>query len=74
MIGIAAMAKIAELTDHPADANNYSSIAQSYIQQWETLGVASQADPAHTTLNYSSSASWGTFHEQFYIPLWRLIT
>lgn len=34
MIGIQAMAVIANLTDHPADHDNYTSIGHDYITQW----------------------------------------
>ena len=60
IIGIEAMAQIANRTGHAADAINYSSIAHSYIEQWQTLAIsnstttlstANQTVP-HTTLNY----------------------
>lgn len=52
IIGIEAMAQIANRTGHAADGANYTDIAHSYITQWQTLGVAANATPPHTTLNY----------------------
>lgn len=46
------MATIANLTGNTNDASNYSSIAHNYIAQWQTLGIAMDADPPHTTLGY----------------------
>lgn len=66
MIGIAAMSQIADLTGRSGDASNYSSIAQSYIKQWETLGLAQQASPPHTTLNYTNNATWGTSYRNIF--------
>lgn len=61
MIGIQAMAVIANLTGNSADYKNYSSIASSYIEQWYTLGVAQDASPAHTTLGYGLNDTHGKF-------------
>lgn len=61
MIGIQAMAVIANQTGHTADAANYSSIAQDYITQWQNLAIAKDANPPHTTLSYGDTASHGRF-------------
>ncbi|KAG8528122.1 uncharacterized protein KY384_007038 [Bacidia gigantensis] len=55
IIGIQAMSKIAELTGNVADASNYSDIAHDYIQKWQDLGIAHDANPPHTTLSYGSN-------------------
>lgn len=59
MIGIQAMAVIANETGHAADAANYSSIAQEYITKWQDLAINKDANPPHTTLNYGNSSSHG---------------
>jgi hypothetical protein len=32
---------------------NYSEIASRYIKEWQQLGIAADANPPHTTLNYT---------------------
>lgn len=59
MIGIEAMAVIANLTGNTADYSYYSSIAHSYIQQWQDLGVAHDANPPHSTLGYGLNDTHG---------------
>lgn len=61
MIGIQAMAVIANQTGHTADAANYSSIAKDYITQWQDLAIAKDANPPRTTLSYGDTASHGRF-------------
>lgn len=64
IIGIGAMAQIASLIGNVADAQNYSSIATSYISQWQTLGIA-QGNPTelpHTTLNYGANDTHGLLY------------
>ena len=52
------MSVIANLTSNAADATNYSNIAHDYISQWQTLGIAHDANPPHTTLNYGANDSF----------------
>ena len=59
IIGIQAMSVIANLTGNNADAANYSSIANDYITEWQTLGIAMDADPPHTTLAYGMNDTHG---------------
>lgn len=59
MIGIQAMAVIAQETGHTADASNYSSIAHNYIANWQNLAINKNATPPHTTLSYGNSSSHG---------------
>ena len=61
IIGIEAMATIANLTGNTDAASNYSSIAHDYITQWQTLGIAADADPPHTTLAYGMNDTYGEF-------------
>jgi len=65
MIGIQAMAVIANLTGHTADAANYSATAHSYITQWQNLGVAHDANPPHTTLNYGANDTYGLLYNLY---------
>ncbi|KAJ5510299.1 hypothetical protein N7453_002402 [Penicillium expansum] len=65
MIGIQAMAVIANQTGHTADAANYSSIAQDYITQWQNLAIAKDANPPDTTLSYGDTASHGLLYNLF---------
>lgn len=59
MIGIQAMAVIANETGHDSDAANYSSIASDYITKWQDLAINTKANPPHTTLSYSDDNSHG---------------
>jgi ABC-type phosphate transport system substrate-binding protein len=59
MIGIQAMAVIANQTGHTADAADYSRIAKDYITQWQDLAIAKGANPPRTTLSYGDTASHG---------------
>lgn len=52
IIGIEAMAQIANRTGNTADGVNYTNIAHSYVTQWQTLGTDTTATPPHTELNY----------------------
>jgi hypothetical protein len=59
IIGIKAMAVIAHLTGNTADAQNFTNIANNYISQWQSYGIASSASPPHTTLSYGDTSSHG---------------
>jgi hypothetical protein len=65
IIGIEAFAVIANLTGNTADAKNYSDIAHSYIDQWQTLGVAQDANPPHTTLSYGMNDTHGLLYNLY---------
>jgi hypothetical protein len=65
IIGIEAMAQIANLTRNTAVAQNYSSIAHSYINEWQVLGIAHDASPPHTTLNYGQNATHGLLYNLY---------
>ena len=51
------MSEIASIVGDTAKASNYSSIAASYVQQWQ--GFALSSDKTHLTLAYGNSSSWG---------------
>ncbi|RPD78548.1 DUF1793-domain-containing protein [Lentinus tigrinus ALCF2SS1-7] len=57
IVGIKAMSQIALLLGDDARASNYSSIADSYAKQWQSLAVSQ--DGSHLTLAYGDSGSWG---------------
>lgn len=59
MIGIKAMAVIANRTGHPDDAANFTDIAYSYITQWQELAIAKDKNPPRTTLSYGDTSSHG---------------
>ncbi|KIM20840.1 hypothetical protein M408DRAFT_119277 [Serendipita vermifera MAFF 305830] len=57
IIGIRAMAEIACLLGQHEKSANYTSIAQSYVAQWQSL--ATSFDGRHLTLSYGNNTSWG---------------
>ena len=65
IIGIEAMATIANLTGNTADAMNYTNIAHDYITQWQILGIAHDATPPHTTLSYGFNDTHGVLYNLY---------
>jgi hypothetical protein len=59
------MARIANLTNHPEDGANYTSIAQSYISQWQDLAIARSIDLPHTTFQYGNDSSYSLLYNLF---------
>ncbi|KAH8120127.1 DUF1793-domain-containing protein [Phellopilus nigrolimitatus] len=57
IIGIKAMSVISGLVGDTARESNYSSIASSYVTQWQKYATASSGD--HLTLSYGNDSSWG---------------
>lgn len=57
IVGIGAMAKIADLVGDDTKSNNYSSIASDYVSQWQNMAFSD--DKNHLTLSYGDSSSWG---------------
>ncbi|KAI0770848.1 DUF1793-domain-containing protein [Irpex lacteus] len=57
IIGIKAMAAIADLVGDSARSSNYSNIASSYVQQWQKFATSSTVK--HLTLSYGDDSSWG---------------
>ncbi|KAJ7283980.1 DUF1793-domain-containing protein [Mycena rebaudengoi] len=70
IIGIAAMGKIQEILGNTAAAQNYSSIATSYVKQWQTLSASSTG--AHLTLAYNDANSWGLSYNLYSDKLLKL--
>jgi Domain of unknown function (DUF4965)/Domain of unknown function (DUF1793) len=54
IVGIKAQSLIANLTGRPADAQNYSDIAESYVPQWINFANDTTANPPHFELNYNN--------------------
>ncbi|KAL9055731.1 MAG: hypothetical protein Q9162_003367 [Coniocarpon cinnabarinum] len=65
IIGIEAMAAIANLTGNFDDGANFTNIAHSYISQWQTLAAAAGANPPHTTLNYGNDTTYSLLYNVF---------
>ncbi|THH06365.1 hypothetical protein EW145_g4138 [Phellinidium pouzarii] len=57
LIGIKAMSVISGLLNDTQRESNYSSIASSYVTQWQGFAIASSGD--HLTLSYGNDSSWG---------------
>lgn len=62
IIGIEAMAQIANRTGHFADGANFTNIAHNYSTQWQTLGFALDANPPHSTLSYGMNDTHGLLY------------
>lgn len=65
IIGIEAMSQIANLTGHIYDAARYHDIAEDYITEWQSLAIAHDASPPHTTLNYGNELSHGLLYNLY---------
>lgn len=65
IIGIEAMSVIANLTGKKEDAARYHEIATRYIDEWQNLGIARDASPPHTTLNYGNELSHGLLYNLY---------
>ncbi|KAH8105922.1 DUF1793-domain-containing protein [Cristinia sonorae] len=63
IVGIKAMAQIASLVGDTARSANYSSIASSYVSQWQKFATASTGK--HLTLAYGNDNSWGLSYNLF---------
>ncbi|KAJ6115546.1 hypothetical protein N7523_005963 [Penicillium sp. IBT 18751x] len=63
IVGIKAMSKLAELTDHDDDASYFKDIADKYIAKWEELGMS--RDGTHAKLAYDWYGSWTTIYNLY---------
>ncbi|PCH41118.1 DUF1793-domain-containing protein [Wolfiporia cocos MD-104 SS10] len=63
IIGIKAMAVMADMVGDTATSANYSSIASSYVSQWQ--GFATASDGLHLTLSYGNDSSWGLSYNMY---------
>jgi len=65
IIGIQAMAQIANRTGNVGDGKNYTSIAEDYITQWQGYAINRNANPPHTTFNYGNESSYSLLYNLF---------
>jgi hypothetical protein len=62
IIGIRAMGEISALIGDQGNATVYNNIATDYINKWQQYGIARNAQPPHTTLNYGNESSHGLLY------------
>ncbi|CAI6341238.1 unnamed protein product [Periconia digitata] len=65
IIGLAATAEIAARANNPQDADKYSAIARSYIDQWQSLGINYDDYPPHSILTYNDQATHGLLYNLY---------
>ncbi|EME49235.1 hypothetical protein DOTSEDRAFT_58479 [Dothistroma septosporum NZE10] len=65
IIGIEAMAQIANRTGNIADGQNYTRIAHDYITKWQKLGINYNANPPHTTFKYGNASSYSLLYNLY---------
>ncbi|KAI0779898.1 DUF1793-domain-containing protein [Fomes fomentarius] len=63
VIGIKAMAQIADLLGKSDQSSKYNSIASSYLQQLQLLAVG--GNQQHLTLTYGAEDSWGLMYNLY---------
>jgi len=63
VVGIRAMAKLAEIMGETADAANFTNISDTYLPQ--IIEMSLSRDFTHTKLAYQWFGSWGTLYNQF---------
>jgi hypothetical protein len=66
IIGIRAMGEIARLVGNDGDRTKYNNIAEDYITKWQTQGIAYEAQPPHTTLNYGANETHGLLYNLWF--------
>jgi len=65
IIGIEAMAQIANRTGHTADGVNYTNIAHNYIQQWYEFGINNDSRPEHSEAEYHQKDSYDLLYNLY---------
>ncbi|KAH9482400.1 Glutaminase A [Psilocybe cubensis] len=75
IVGIKAMSQIAELVGTPAQSANYSSIASSFVTQWQKLATSSSGQ--HLTLSVirefcKVAVNWGLSYNMYADKLLKL--
>ncbi|KZT74313.1 DUF1793-domain-containing protein [Daedalea quercina L-15889] len=70
IIGIRAMGEMASLAGNSEESSNYTSIASSYVTQWQ--GFATSSDGKHLTLNYNNDSSWSLTYNMWADKLLKL--
>ncbi|KAF2861318.1 GTA glutaminase A [Piedraia hortae CBS 480.64] len=71
IIGIEAMSRIANLTNHASDAANFTKIAHNYISKWRQYGFTDSTPTtlAHSRLNYNDPQSHGILYSLYHDAL-----
>ena len=59
------MAIIANLIGNKTIRANYINITYSYVDQWQALGIAYNANPPHITLAYGMNNIYGVLYNLF---------
>ncbi|KAH9938228.1 DUF1793-domain-containing protein [Fomitopsis serialis] len=70
IIGIRAMGELASLVGNSEDSSNYTSIASSYVTQWQNFATSS--DGTHLMLAYNNDSSWGLTYNMWADKLLKL--
>lgn len=63
IIGIKALAGLAELIDEKADVKKYTNISDTYIKKWEEYGIS--RDGTHAKLSYNWYGSWTILYNMY---------
>ncbi|KIX06470.1 uncharacterized protein Z518_04446 [Rhinocladiella mackenziei CBS 650.93] len=63
IIGIKAMAGLAEFTEHYGDVKIYNNISKVYIAKWEEYGIS--RDKTHAKVAYNWYGSWTTTYNLY---------
>ncbi|KAK3378528.1 hypothetical protein B0H63DRAFT_480176 [Podospora didyma] len=63
IIGIKAMAEIADIVGKDEDAKRYRSISATYIEKWQEYGIS--RDQTHAKLAYTWYGSWTTLYNLY---------
>lgn len=63
IIGIKAMAGLAEVAGFEADVKNYNNISEVYIAKWEEYGIS--RDKTHAKVAYNWYGSWTTTYNLY---------
>lgn len=65
MIGIEAMAQIANRTGHTEDGINYTTIAHEYIEKWYGWAMCYNCTPEHEQFQYNNESTWGLLYNLY---------
>lgn len=65
IVGIEAMAQIANRTGHAEDGANYTRIAHEYIRLWQVYGINYNTSYPHAELNYGNTSSFVLLYNMF---------
>ncbi|KAK5106519.1 hypothetical protein LTS08_000638 [Lithohypha guttulata] len=63
IIGIKAMAGLAEIAGYEADVKRYDNTSRVYIEKWEELGIS--RDKTHAKVAYNWFGSWATTYNLY---------